>query len=264
MKHPMVKPVMGFLKGLMIRRSTVITAGLIGALAAITYANIPATNGEIYSCYNTSSGFLRIIDSNASCHVGETLLKFNQKGPQGPMGLQGIPGATGPTGPAGLPGPPGPTGPQGLQGTQGPAGPTGPQGPPGNGRATFASNSTQFILPSPDYYKVLSKNLPQGNWAFVATADLVGISADSTPNNQGSCQFRNSSNLILGGTRTGLPFFLRASLSDFRFAASVSLNGGAAIGPAGEEISLWCSITGVTSGQIVGRQMLAWDVGSFF
>ena len=80
---------------------------LVIALATgtvIGWASIPDSSGVIHGCYD-SKGTLRVIDyPQAQCTKNETLLNWNQTGPQGP---------------------PGPTG------SQGPAGPQGPQGPAG-------------------------------------------------------------------------------------------------------------------------------------
>lgn len=68
---------------------------------------------------------------------------------------------------------------------------------------------------------------------------------------------------MLGGSGSGLaPSTWSSTL--YTGEASITVNGGAAIGAGGGEISLWCSVTGVTSGAVHERQMLIWEVGSFF
>ena len=144
------------------------TAGAAIIVAGTTaIAAVPSgPGGTIYSCYNTKTGALRIIDSAtaARCSKGERLLSWNQVGPRGPAGpaaagagqssvvVPGPAGASaydiaveegfvgtkkqwleslrGPAGPAGY-GAQGPAGPQGVPGGIGPSGPAGPQGVPG-------------------------------------------------------------------------------------------------------------------------------------
>lgn len=79
---------------------------LVGVLAltvtGAATAAIPSLNGEIKSCYSTSSGAMRVIDGDAgaTCKATEQALNFNQKGPQGPAGPKGATGAQGPAGPS--------------------------------------------------------------------------------------------------------------------------------------------------------------------
>ena len=246
-----------------------IACGVLLIAAAITYASIPAPNGVINGCYGKGSGVLRVIDSGAGCLPSEIPLNFNQVGPQGPMGPRGVTGATGPSGPAGVAGPTGPagaagavgpTGPMGLAGAAGPAGPT---GAPGNSRATFAIDNTFFRFPTSFLTKVLSKTLPQGNWVFVATANLLGDSQSSTPYQFARCELRNGAGAILGGADTALAN-IYIPTAPFQGQISVTVNGGAAIGAAGDEISLWCNVSGVANGYVRSRQMLIWEVGGFF
>ncbi len=93
-----------------VRRHLVAYLALVVALAAtggVAYSSIPDAGGVIHSCYDTSTGALRVIDSDAGgvCRGGETALDWNQKGQPGPPGLAGpagSAGAAGPQGPAGL------------------------------------------------------------------------------------------------------------------------------------------------------------------
>ncbi len=70
---------------------------LVGGAA---YATIPDGNGIITACYD-KSGALRVIDAEAgdACKDKETLLTWNEVGPQG---VQGPKGDQGPQGPAGV------------------------------------------------------------------------------------------------------------------------------------------------------------------
>jgi len=111
---------------------TVLAAiALLGTMIGISYAQIPAQNGTISTCFTKSTGSIRVIDASVTnCKSGETSLTWNQQGNTGPQGPPGATGATGATGPQGPQGAPGPTG---AAGPQGPPGVTGPQGVPGNG-----------------------------------------------------------------------------------------------------------------------------------
>lgn len=89
-------------------------AGIIGGCflsgVAVAVASIPdSSTGLISGCYSTRNGALRIIDLQAGrrCNTGESLLHWNQQGPQGPPGLQGLQGPEGPLGEQGLQGLPG-------------------------------------------------------------------------------------------------------------------------------------------------------------
>jgi hypothetical protein len=86
-------------------RLAMIVGGL-GALAAGVgvYAAVPAANGVITTCYNIMKKSFRVIDTAAgtTCASGETMLSFNQVGPQGPIGVPGEPGDPGETGPSDL------------------------------------------------------------------------------------------------------------------------------------------------------------------
>jgi len=113
------------------RLAVAAAAVAVFALAAgVAYATIPDSSGVIHSCYDNSTGNLRVIDTSvtASCKNSEMALNWNQTGPQGPAG------------------PPGPAGPQG------PAGPAGPQGPSGPGTTYhYESGSTTVPAIAQDY-----------------------------------------------------------------------------------------------------------------
>ena len=80
---------------------TILTATTLVVVATgIAMASIPAANDVIHGCYDTKHGDLRVVDMEAgqTCDPNETLLSWNQTGPQGPAGPQG------PQGPPGQPG----------------------------------------------------------------------------------------------------------------------------------------------------------------
>jgi hypothetical protein len=233
--------------------AAVVLAVLVASVG-VGYAAIPSANGVISACYNSKSnpvGMLRVIDAEAgaTCAKNEKLLTFNQTGPVGPAG---------PVGPVGPEGPAGPQGEQGLVGPAGPAGPAGPQGEPGpagNSTATFATIGGVFLNLNGTFTKVLSKNLPAGSWAVVATANTHALPGGEAAGNADlNCELRNGSGFIGGAT-------------DRRFIPvegakrSLSMNGGAQVPVGGGEVSLWCNSQSFD--QIDSAQMMMIQVGGF-
>lgn len=126
---------------------TCMFAAAASALVRAQTANV------ITACVSNKNEVAHIVASAADCKAKrETVVFWNQTGPQGAQGIVGATGAigvagpTGATGPQGLTGPVGRTGPQGSEGAAGPygrqgatgvqgpvgvAGPTGPVGPQG-------------------------------------------------------------------------------------------------------------------------------------
>ncbi len=110
----------------------------LGLIATLAYAAIPGAGGLISACVSTA-GFngqhlLTLLDvsQRSACGQDESLVTWNQTGPQGPTGDTGPQGPAGIAGPQGPKGDTGPQGPAGIAGPQGPAGSTGPQGPTGD------------------------------------------------------------------------------------------------------------------------------------
>jgi hypothetical protein len=131
-------------------------AVLAGAGAAA--AAVPGPDGVINGCYD-ASGKVRVLDSSAakSCGGNETVLNWNQTGPQGPKGDTG------------------PQGPQGEMGTQGPKGEMGSQGPAGPaGPSSFARAHYKegWSTLDNDYHAVDTLQLPTGYHAITARAEL--------------------------------------------------------------------------------------------
>jgi hypothetical protein len=94
------------------RRGMLVAAASIAVLviaAGVAYGMIPDASGVIHSCYTTSNGALRVIDTDAggACKKGETSLNWNQTGPQGSTGPQGPAGQNGTADAFGLIGPDG-------------------------------------------------------------------------------------------------------------------------------------------------------------
>lgn len=82
---------------------TILSAFVLGILLASTvgFAIAQVANTTYYACVKTSTGTLRIVPANTTCNSNETLISWNQQGPQGIPGPTGAPGPQGPQGPAG-------------------------------------------------------------------------------------------------------------------------------------------------------------------
>ncbi len=93
----------GFLKTAAVVVATAVITTLVVGAYSVTRAEDPV---QISACVG-KSGLMRILQSGGQCADTETLLTWNQQGPQGPAG---------PTGPTGLTGPTGATGPTGVVG----------------------------------------------------------------------------------------------------------------------------------------------------
>jgi hypothetical protein len=118
----------------LISHSTVATVAVI-AVAGVASAAVPAGDGTIHACYDTTSGQARIFDpetnSPRGCGSKEQEVAWNQEGQPGPAGPEGPEGPAGPQGETGEAGPAGPEGSKGDIGDAGPAGPKGDLGPAG-------------------------------------------------------------------------------------------------------------------------------------
>jgi hypothetical protein len=123
----------------------------VGLLGSIAYAAIPAAGGLISACVASvqvrpGQYKLTLLDTAQStvCQTGQTLISWNQTGPQGPQGNTGATGLAGPQGPAG---PAGPQGAKGDTGAIGAIGLTGPQGVQGSTGAAGAAGATGVAGP---------------------------------------------------------------------------------------------------------------------
>lgn len=108
---------------------------LVMATGGVAYATVPDSQGIIHTCIVHPSGYLRVIDPEATppqtCKSNETPLTWSQEGPVGREGDEGDGGDDGDRGKTGEQGGQGGQGDQGEQGEQGDPGPPGPPGPPG-------------------------------------------------------------------------------------------------------------------------------------
>lgn len=120
------------------KTAILVSIGVIVGLCIQAHAD---DNLLFYGCMSNSTGLVRKIGADVpQCSQNETLVSWNQVGPQGPTGIQGPQGQKGDKGNAGEQGLAGtkgdsgnigPVGPRGLQGPQGTQGSMGPQGEKG-------------------------------------------------------------------------------------------------------------------------------------
>ena len=227
-----------------------IMIGAIFVLAMIAYASIPDSGGVYYGCFKKSGGSLRVIDrSVTNCTKDETLISWNQTGPQGPAGLMG------PQGPQGQTGLAGPAGPAGAQGPAGPAGPQGQAGTGGSPPAAFAYSPSTPLQAA--YTQIVSKNLPAGNWAVVATATFVTFApSDSVRDVSSNCELRSGSTVIGGSGE-----FDHAVAGSYD--RSISMNGIAQL-PEGGAVSVWCIQPDQPTTSYASAQTVLFQVGSIF
>src|SRR5690242_15212480 len=68
---------------------------LLGALILFGVQKVLADNTMYYACVKTSNGSIRIVNASTTCGSGETLISWNQTGPQGAQGIQGPAGGGG-------------------------------------------------------------------------------------------------------------------------------------------------------------------------
>jgi hypothetical protein len=133
---------------------TILAAITIVVVATgVALASIPDANGMIHGCYDTKHGNLRVIDMEAgqTCDPNETLLSWNQTGPQGPAG------------------PPGP---------QGPQGPQGPAGEPGGEAFSVEADGSVTIPTTIGGTVILQRDVPAGK--YVVTGNVVVSNLNST------------------------------------------------------------------------------------
>jgi hypothetical protein len=118
----------------------VIAAAAVAAGSTWALASETATSTVYRGCLQHNTGVIyRVTTSRTAprCFRHDTLISWNQTGPQGlpgatgPQGAKGDTGATGAVGPQGLPGATGPQGPKGDTGAAGAPGATGAVGPQG-------------------------------------------------------------------------------------------------------------------------------------
>ena len=224
------------------------TIGIAGAAGA----------GVISGCVSRS-GHLRIITPAAAttssdddsdhpankCGKNETLLTWNQSGPQGPAGAAGPSGATGPGGAAGLnggtgatgpAGATGPTGPTGAAGATGAIGPQGPQGNKGDTGATGARGDTGLI-------------------GATGAAGVTGPAGPTGPAGAVSVQYRSSYG----------PGLVKAfCLSDEKV-----IGGGGSVGPpgvfrSGDVVRGSFPISNVGGDYAFGTTAIGWEVAGSF
>jgi Collagen triple helix repeat (20 copies) len=242
-----------------LQRKQMVVGGIVALSLAMTgnvLAAVPSANGVIYGCYTKSTSAIRVIDKDVTnCKQGESLLQWNQTGPQGLMGL---------TGPAGPAGPTGATGSVGATGATGPAGATGATGPAGVALADFVfANGFGFVkdVATP----LVAKTVPAGSYVFVATVSSVGTGStlggfDDDPA-KGVDTFCTLSDELGGVIGTANAIGQIEPHTNVRHA--VTLTGGTFVA-AGQSktITVYCTVGGYP-GRFDSAQILTIKVGGF-
>jgi hypothetical protein len=231
-----------------VKRLFIVTAVALLAVAAGTaYATIPSAGGVIHGCFKQFTGDLRLVDANAKCTSKERPISWSVQGPKGDTGPQG---------------PPGPQGPDGQQGPAGPQGVPGPPGPAGGVSAvTFAISPAEVPLRlDGTFTHVVSKALPAGDWAAVASVNTYNV--DDLNDDQVldvACELRE------GATVIGSALDRRVIPEGERMYRVLPLNGGAHL-PGGGTISLWCRGQARDANQdwVRHAQLMLTKVGGFF
>lgn len=244
------------------RRAAVLALTGVMVTAGIVMGTIPSGN-IIDACYTRSGGSLRVIDASVTkCGKSETSLAWNVQGPKGERGDLGPAGPAGPAGPVGAPGPAGPAGPVGPAGVSGPIGPAGP---------SVLANVTYVAshnFAGPNYERVLTKTLPQGMYAFMATVELSGaVNASATGadpwEHSVRCELRDGTT-VLGGAGQSSTNPGGSDPMAFGLTQTLSMNGTRAVGSSGAEISIWCFNAGSTEGTLHGAQLMTLKIAGSF
>jgi Collagen triple helix repeat (20 copies) len=115
------------------------SAAVLGGGSFALAADSATASGNVYSACVTFAHSLYNFSVNRTptCNRGDTLISWNQTGPQGPAGPQGPKGDKGDTGATG------------AQGPKGDTGATGPQGPAGT-VGTLHTFSSSLSIPNGD------------------------------------------------------------------------------------------------------------------
>jgi hypothetical protein len=115
--------------------------------------------------------------------------------------------------------------------------PAGPAGAPGVSTVTFAiMDPNQGGVNGNTFSEIVSKQLPAGIWAAVATANFNGVPLATEQIADATCQLRHGTNVI-----------------GYASAAQVPAGGG--------EVSLWCLNQG--NEHVEHAQVMLIQVGSF-
>ena len=86
------------------------------------------------------------------------------------------------------------------------------------------------------FKKVITKVLPQGTWAIVATVNTTSFTCTScTEQATMFCEMRGQNGTVLGKASDS-----RYVLHDTSWRRSLSMNGGAGVPAGGAEVSVWC------------------------
>jgi collagen triple helix repeat protein len=139
---------------------SILLAPIVSCILALACSGWASADTTYYACVSRGGGLDLVSTSPRTCPAGESLISWNEAGPQGPQGPQGSPGPQGPAGPAGAVGAVGPAGPAGPVGAVGPAGPAGPAGAlgPAGPQGLPGAQGAQGI-PGVSGYQIFSRSM---------------------------------------------------------------------------------------------------------
>jgi uncharacterized protein YjbI with pentapeptide repeats len=126
----------------------------------------------------------------------------------------------------------------------------------------FVSSNGPPVQLGATLQKILARNLPAGNYAIVATANLRSHSpCFATCDNyyDASCELRDTANNFLGGAKDRRLFHDISSV----VWRSLSMNGGAQIPAGGGQVSLWCNSQNGSDAFEYGQMMIIRADGFF-
>lgn len=122
--------------------------------------------------------------------------------------------------------------------------------------ATFALGGHVFIDSDDTFHRIVSKRLPGGSWALVATVNIFGESTNDHDGIDVWCELRNGTNIV-GGASDRRP--REGGVLERR---SLTMIGGAQVPEDGGEVSVWCKAN--AGENVESSTLMMIQVGSFF
>ncbi len=182
----------------------------------------------VYACL-TPGGQLRNVttDGPPDCPSNNTLISWNQTGPQGDIGPQGPQGEEGEIGPQGT------AGPQGEEGPEGPEGPKGDQGDPGTFSGTFESEDGAFSISVTN--DGIALRGPDNEIVLDESSMLIS-------NSVGEIEFDSFGNLKLKGFDVDVDGLFNVEVSA---GNSLKMQGGTTASLSGGIVHIGCPVGGL-------------------
>jgi hypothetical protein len=176
------------LRGRRLVSAVPIAVGMI-LVSGVAFAGSTTSSVTYNGCKNVLTGMIRLLPSNlpapynTTCNTTainpallETVVSWNQVGPQGPAGIDGAPGQAGAPGAQGAPGAPGANGRDGINGTSVTSStePAGSNCPNGGSKFTAAGNSLTYACNGANGSAATSLDSLAGQPCNAANADSAG------------------------------------------------------------------------------------------